>query len=196
MVVSTEDAEIAETARNWGAEVPFYRPAHLAGDNVPAIQAVAYTVARLEAEENAHFDYVMGLLPTAPLRAAGDIDQAIELLTLKGTPSLVSVPPVRDHPDWMKVLDGDGVMSSFIPRQGRPPRRQDLKPVYVLNGAIYLAQRSLLGDEPSWYGERTTAYIMPQERLAGYRHPWDMICRVGSERAGGCNRAGRRIPES
>jgi N-acylneuraminate cytidylyltransferase len=68
IVLSTEDHEIAEVAQKWGAEVPFMRPAELAGDDTPGIEPVLHALEQLPT-----FDEVLLLQPTSPLRTAEDI---------------------------------------------------------------------------------------------------------------------------
>lgn len=175
VLVSTDDQEIAEVALHWGAEVPFIRPAELATEAVPVVEAVGHALKWLEETEGYKPDNVMCLLPTAPLRLAGDIEAAIRLFEEKNADSLISMTPVRDHPSWMKVVDDRGSVCDFIAVKGaRPPRRQELNPLFIINGAIYLARRHLLGDPPSWYKGRAVAYVMPRSRSLDVDTPWDL----------------------
>ncbi len=68
VVVSTEDAEIAEVAREWGAEVPFMRPSELAADDTPGIEPVLHAIELLP-----DYEGVLLLQPTSPLRSSEDI---------------------------------------------------------------------------------------------------------------------------
>ncbi len=79
VVVSTEDQEIAEVAREYGAEVPFMRPDDLASDHASHISVVRHAVEWLKQHDEWSPDYAVTLLPTCPLRAAEDIDGAIDL---------------------------------------------------------------------------------------------------------------------
>ena len=74
LIVSTDDEEIAEVSAKWGAEVPFIRPAELATDDSPHIEAVKHAIDWLLENENAYPDYIMTLQPTSPLRSSSDID--------------------------------------------------------------------------------------------------------------------------
>ncbi len=164
VIVSTDDREIAGTARTWGADTPFMRPAELADDATPTIKAVIHAIRWLEENQGYRPDYVMLLQPTSPLRTSSDLEEAIRLAAGKEADAVISVAPVEDHPAWMKVLDSDGRMKDFLPGSGSASRRQELEPVYALNGAVYLTRLELVLEKETWYGDRTLAYVMPPER--------------------------------
>lgn len=79
VVVSTEDEEIADTARSFGAEVPFLRPEALAADQSDLSRALEYTVARL-AEQGYRPDCVVHLAPTSPFRPPALMARLVERL--------------------------------------------------------------------------------------------------------------------
>jgi CMP-N,N'-diacetyllegionaminic acid synthase len=116
----------------------------------------------------------MCLQPTSPLRLASDIDAAVSLALQKNADAVVSLMPVPQHPYWMKHIDPTGHFHDFMALEVPVTRRQDLPPVYALNGAIYLAQRHVLLQRQSWYGDNTYAYVMPPERSLDIDTPWDM----------------------
>jgi CMP-N,N'-diacetyllegionaminic acid synthase len=174
VIVTTDYRDIAEVSRDYGAEVPFIRPEMLARDDTPGIEPILHTLSWCGENEAYYPDYVIVLQPTSPLRTAGDIDAAIDLLEDKGAESVVSVTPTRDHPWWAKKIDGNGQLSDFIAQTEVIAYRQRLPEVYRLNGAIYLAQRNILLETKSWYSEKTYAYIMPEERSLDIDMPWDL----------------------
>jgi CMP-N-acetylneuraminic acid synthetase len=79
VVVSTEDKEIAEISRGYGAEVPFLRPKELARDDSPTIDAILHALNWFE-ESGEYFDIVVLLEPTSPLRDVEDKDKCVEIL--------------------------------------------------------------------------------------------------------------------
>ena len=91
VIVSTEDLEIAEISKSFGAEVPFLRPQELAQDDTPGIEPIIHAVNYLNGEEKYFFEYVMCLQCTCPLRKAKDIDNSIEEINKKNADALVSV---------------------------------------------------------------------------------------------------------
>ncbi|MGB0383249.1 MAG: cytidylyltransferase domain-containing protein [Ardenticatenaceae bacterium] len=173
VIVSTDDQEIAQVARQWGAEVPFMRPAELAQDETPSIFAILHTVNWLDKFESYQPDFVMCLQPTSPLRTAQDIDAVIELTLQKKVDSVVSVTPVDHHPYWVKKVDDNGRIHDFVTLNQPISRRQDLPAVYGLNGSIYLAHREVLLERKGWYTEQTLGYIMPPKCSFDIDTPWD-----------------------
>jgi CMP-N-acetylneuraminic acid synthetase len=149
VVVSTEDEEIAEVAKEWGAEVPFVRPLDLAADEIGLVPVVRHA---LEEMDRIGFvaDLVVSLQPTSPFLESQDIDLAVEKLDETGADSVASVLPIdHEHPFWAKRLEGDRVLpvneytnESFL-------QRQDLPPAYIFDGAIFVRRRRLLEE---WSG--------------------------------------------
>jgi N-acylneuraminate cytidylyltransferase/CMP-N,N'-diacetyllegionaminic acid synthase len=173
ILVSTDDAEIAEASRQWGAEVPFVRPAYLAQDLSSHIDVVIHAIEWLEQAELVVPDYIMLLQPTVPLRSANDIDAAVRIAYKTKADSVVSVYPCERHPFLAKQIDADGRLSDFVFRIESDLPRQTLPPAYSLNGAIYLIKPQVLKERHSWYSENTYAYVMPTERSADIDSDWD-----------------------
>jgi len=99
VIVSTDDEEIAEVARKHGAEVPFLRPAELAGDLSPDIEAFVHALEWLKQHEGYSCDYVVHLRPSTILRSVNDIDEAIELVASDPeADTLRSVSPAKLSP--------------------------------------------------------------------------------------------------
>lgn len=155
VIVSTDDEEIAEVARGCGVEVPFLRPPELAGDATPDLPVLRHA---LEAVDE-RFDVVAWLRPTAPLRTAADVENAVRLLQLTGADAVRSVCIAEHSPYWMMRLEG----GKLKPLLGDiPPQRQALPPIYRLNGAVDVALCASVGDD--LFGGDVRAYIMPSER--------------------------------
>jgi N-acylneuraminate cytidylyltransferase len=132
IVVSTDDSDVAEIARAAGVEVVL-RPAEIAADESPVIDAVLHALRELRIDEPSA---LVLLQPTSPLREARDIDAAIGLFEATGTP-VCSVCRVGDaHPARMYRLE-DGVMRPLMPELSTM-RRQDLPPLFHRNGALYI----------------------------------------------------------
>ncbi|RYD81273.1 MAG: acylneuraminate cytidylyltransferase family protein, partial [Sphingomonadales bacterium] len=167
VVVSTEDAEIAEVARASGAEVPFLRPAELAADDTPGIDPVLHAIGMLP-----QHDAVLLLQPTSPLRSTADIDAVLAMAAETGAPAVVSVCEPEDHPNWMYRIDGKGRLDPLMAAPA-VARRQDLPPVYSLNGAIYFAKTGWLQQHRSFVGPETLGYAMPGDRSVDIDGPLD-----------------------
>ena len=171
LIVSTEDAEIATVARDWGAEVPFMRPAELAADDSPGIAPVLHAIEQLPG-----FDWLLLLQPTSPLRAAADIDGIVGACLSQQAPAAVSICAVSEHPYWMYQCDARQRLQPLIPDRPEISRRQDLPPVYALNGALYLARTDWLLQQQSFIGPDTLGYPMPSERSVDLDSPQDWRC--------------------
>jgi N-acylneuraminate cytidylyltransferase len=158
VVVSSEDAEILATARAWGAETPFTRPAELARDDTPSIDVALHALDALPG-----FDYLVLLQPTSPLRTAEHIDASIRLCEQRGAPSAVSVCEAAQSPYWMYFVDAAGAMRGVLSPPAGAERRQDLPPVYALNGAVYVARAAALRSARRFVFDDSAAYVMPAE---------------------------------
>jgi CMP-N-acetylneuraminic acid synthetase len=170
LIISTDDAAIAETARALGCEVPFVRPGELALDNTPHLPVMVHAVAWLRDHEHYTCDAVMILQPTSPLRVADDIRASVALLETSAADSVVGVSRTPLHYNPMRALriDDRGFATLFTtgePVRRRHVRRQDLPVAWAINEAIYLFRTpALFGVEPNLYGDTTAAYVMPPER--------------------------------
>lgn len=157
VVVSTDDPEIAEVARHAGAQVPFMRPVELAQDQTPGLDPVLHALDQLP-----QYDSVLLLQPTSPLRTTEDIDGCLSLISQTHAPSVVSVTETDTHPYWTYRLNADQTMARFV--DSAPiARRQDLPPVFSLNGAMYFADTNWLRRSGSLVSAETLAYVMSRE---------------------------------
>ena len=159
LILSSEDEEIIKVAREYGCEVPFKRPVELAQDDTPGIEPVIHTINTLEEK----YDYVVLLQPTSPLRTVEDVDGCIQHCITKGTPACVSVTEAQQSPYWMYKLDDDMKLKPFVQYDGEINRRQDLPRVYVLNGAVYVAETRFINENKSFLTGETVGYRMSGE---------------------------------
>ena len=175
-VLSTEDQQIAAVGRRYGMDVPFLRPAGLAGDGAASVDVVVHGLTTIEELEAQRYDCVVLLQPTAPLRIARDIDAAIGLLERSGATSVVSVTRLEEpHPVKVMTVKA-GVLSPFLPEYWRETmRRQELPAVYRLNGAIYCVKRDVVINEKSLWGKRALPYEMPPERSVNIDTRMDLM---------------------
>ena len=159
IIVSTDDAEIAEIGRRLGAEVRM-RPAALAQDDTSTRAVLEHVAAGLAAESYVP-DAVLTLQPTSPLRTFRHIDEAAGLFAADpNADSLVScieVPHVF-HPLSVMRRNADGYLEPFLPPP-RPHRRQDKETVFARNGAaIYITRTGRLTEYV--FGGRLIPYPM------------------------------------
>ena len=135
-IVSTDDAEIAEVARAWGAEVPFTRPAELATDHATTEVVLQHALAWLEREERARVDVVVLLEATSPFRAAGLVDEVVGRLDDPAIDTALTV--VRDHGYFWRREGTRAVRldPGYQPRQVRDPRWRETGSVYATRAAV------------------------------------------------------------
>lgn len=162
VVVSTDDEAIAEVARSAGARVPFIRPEALASDTASSIDVVLHALDTL-AQMGEHYDLVVLLEPTSPLRESSDIEQALSQLIEYRAGSVVSVCRAEiHHPAFMYRLTSNSKLIPFTNQQPTGLRRQDLKPVYFLEGTVYVSRIEVLRTQRSFYHQDTLAYEVPK----------------------------------
>ena len=173
VVVSTDDPAIGEIAGAGGVEV-IDRPADMAGDTSPVIDAVRHVVETLEAKGRGKPHAIVLLQPSAPLRTGEDIDRAIELFYEKGLTPVCSVSRCEDnHPARMYTLDETGALAPLMTGLATL-RRQDLPPVYHRNGALYVfGQQELAGGQIIVPG--MTPYVMDAQQSLNVDTELDLI---------------------
>lgn len=167
VVVSTDDAATAAVARLYGADVPFLRPADLAGDTSPDIAWVRHAVEALI--EDGHTVGLFSVLrPTSPLRSAAVIRAAVEtLLADDAADSLRAVERVTQHPGKMWVLEQSGVrMRPLLDDAGAEPpwhssAYQALPVVHVQNASLEVARVRCLEANGSIAGKEIIPWVMP-----------------------------------
>ena len=173
VILSTDDEEIAEAGRRFGAEVPFMRPAALAGDNTSSIAVMEHALDWLE-QDSGLPDYILLLQPTSPLRTAADINNAITLASERNSDAVVSVSECSPHPLLARTIRKDGTLEELLRAEDGYQRRQDLPPAYAINGAIYLNRPGSLRTTRSFIPRGTHAYVMPPERSIDVDTPWEL----------------------
>jgi CMP-N,N'-diacetyllegionaminic acid synthase len=141
VVFSTDSSEAARLGEARGIEW-IERPDELASDTAPVDAAARHAVEVFEHRHPARVHVVVLLYGNVPVRPAGIVDRGIELLVATGADSVRTVVPVgRHHPDWMVRLHGDRVTPH---RPNSHYRRQDLEPLYAIDGALAAVTRDAL----------------------------------------------------
>ena len=132
VVVSTDDAEIADVARAHGADVPFLRPAELADDFAGTAPVIVHALQQLP-----DFDYTCCVYATAPLLQVRYLRQGLELLEQHLDKSFAfSVCSFGFPVQRALTLDGQGALQALYP-EFRNTRSQDLPEAYQDAGQFY-----------------------------------------------------------
>jgi CMP-N,N'-diacetyllegionaminic acid synthase len=164
VIVSTDCPEIADIATQYGACVPFMRPANLASDNAPTIDVLMHALDFMSSK-NISYEYLILLEPTSPLRDVEDISGALAMcMDSVDKISVVSVASAENyHPRFMFYLSSKG-QSTLVPYSGISPsnlRRQDiLDKLYFIEGSVYVSPVSLLKEHKSFFHECTAPWFV------------------------------------
>lgn len=165
IIVSTDDEEISEISKKYGADVPFIRPSKLAEDQTPTYPVLQHAVHFIENQDSIFIDLIMLLQPTTPFRTTEDILNCLHLSQTSNTDSVISVVQVfSTHPILMKKIENNRLVHFSIEEKEGTPRQLYKPPAYMRNGAIYVTKRDTLIQKNSIWGDSITPYIMPQER--------------------------------
>lgn len=165
VIVSTDEPKIARIAKKYGAEVPFIRPAKLAGDTVGMEPVLLHTLEWLKKNEGYVPDAVALLQSTCPLRKTKHINEAIEIFKKKSPDSIVSAHEAmaNNNPGWILKKDARGNVTLFNgePLTEMKTRRQELPVCYSRNDIIYLLRpKNLYEKIPNLYGKKVELYVM------------------------------------
>lgn len=178
VVLSTDDAEIADVGRACGVEVPFMRPAEISGDDAKSIDVALHAIDWLAENEGWHADVLVLLQPTSPLRTAQHIAEALDVLNQTGADTVVSVVevPHRFSPYSVMRLEA-GRLHHFW--EGPLPfdrfRRQSVPVLYARNGpALLLTRVPVLQERRSFYGEHVAPYVMGEQDSVDIDTPLDL----------------------
>lgn len=163
LVVSTDSEEIAKVARNYGADVPFMRPAELARDDSPSAGVILHALDYFKTAGE-EFDFVMMIEPTSPLRTAEDLDRAMEVLWKeKDADAIVGVARTESqNPAFLLKMDDRGFIQGYENKTIKVLRRQDIASVYYLEGSVYISRVGTFREKSSFYHEKTLGFEFPK----------------------------------
>jgi YrbI family 3-deoxy-D-manno-octulosonate 8-phosphate phosphatase len=157
-IVSTDDEQIASIARQFGAEVPFLRPAKFAQDNTLDYPVFTHALSWLNEHESYQPEFLVQLRPTSPIRPPGCVDQAIQiLLDHPEADSVRGVIPSGQNPFKMWQITPQGSMTPLLSLQGIPEPfnapRQSLPATYWQTGHIDAIRLSTITQKGSLSGD-------------------------------------------
>ncbi len=174
LIVSTDHPEIARLAREYGAEVPFIRPADLAED--VASELVTQQAVRFVEAEGYPVRIVLTMQPTTPFCTAEDIDACIAKMLDSDLDTVFTACPVHERPEWMYRMEGDRA----VPYTGRLVRgdagiSQKLPALYIPNGAVWATRRDVLMKRGLITGPNSGLVVMSRERSVDIDDPVDFV---------------------
>ncbi len=165
--VTTDNEQIANTAKFFGIDIPFLRPAELASDTSSSMDVVEHVLSYFE-NKHIYFDYILLLEPTSPLRKKSDLDQAIQLaIEDESADGIISLGEVHmEHPMIVKKINEKGKITSYINDIRKISQRQQADKAYFPYGVIYMIKTDVFKREKAFYTNNVLPYYI--ERWQNY----------------------------
>ena len=162
VMVSTDDAEIAQIAVKYGANVPFFRSEATSNDYAVTADVIAEVLAEYE-KRGKHFDSICCIYPTAPFITAQRLKSAMELLDETKADSVLPVVRFSFPPQRCVVVE-DGFLKFKWPEH-RNTRSQDLEPFYHDVGQFYCVNRESFDVQKTLVMEKTVPLVMSEMEI-------------------------------
>ncbi|WP_158727926.1 MULTISPECIES: cytidylyltransferase domain-containing protein [unclassified Flavobacterium] len=164
VILSSDDFQIIEVAKQLGIQVPFIRPEELAQDTTPTIDVIIHALEWYD-KQDISFDAVCVLQVTSPFRTVALLDDAIQKFIASNCDSLVSVQkvPHEYNPHWTFEVNSKGNLKITTGEEKIIGRRQELPIAYHRDGSIYITKTEVLLHEHSLYGKKITFIEFPPE---------------------------------
>lgn len=182
IIVSTDDEQIAKISKEYGAEVPFMRPAELATDSASSADVVMHAMNWVSKNSEEQYDYVCLLEPSSPFASYRDLDEAIRLITESDADTLLGMKETEISTNFIHSLDENGGLSEFYYAIKDLPsiRRQDQKKEYTMNGCMYIAKWDYFMKNKIFHSVNSIPYIMPEEASIEIDTLWnyEIACKV------------------
>lgn len=162
IIVSTDDEEIAEIGRKYGAEIPFIRPSGLAQDTTPTIFVVEHTLQWLNENERYQPDYVLLVQPTEPFIRTDQIDQLFELMLRKRADSGITMVevPRSFHPYHVRHVSKKGYLKfDHQHLHYKHPNRQSDPKRYAFGNLYWFRTSAFLKEKKIEVGKRVGLLI-------------------------------------
>jgi CMP-N,N'-diacetyllegionaminic acid synthase len=166
VIVSTDSEEIANIAIEYGAKVPFIRPASLATDEASKWPVFLHAVEKYEELFSKEISYIVDMDVTVPLKTAADIDGAIKMALLYPETDVVITGYVPEKNPYFNMFEITNKGYAEIVKKSDEPivRRQDAPKVLGLSGAAFVIKKSALYNYTHWSQAVCRVYEMPRER--------------------------------
>ena len=174
VIVSTDDEEIAETARKWGARVPFMRPDALASDTASEWHAWRHALDWVEANEGP-IDAMVSLPTTSPFRTVSDVEACVTMLArTPNADAVITVAASERSPYFnMVTMTPQGAARLVIPPSQETNRRQDAPSIYDITTVAYAVRPSHVHNNPGLLDGAVYAVEIPRERALDIDTPYD-----------------------
>lgn len=174
VIVSTDSPAIADAARRCGAEVPFLRPAELAGDDAPEWMAWRHALEAVD-DGGTPIDVFVSVPPTSPLRLPSDIDACVARFLEGGLDAVVTVTPSARNP-WfnMVVVDAGGLARRVIEPEASVDNRQAAPAVFDMTTVCYAVRPDFIRSADGLFEGRIGVVEVPAERALDIDTAFDL----------------------
>jgi len=165
VIVSTDDEEIAQIARQFGAEIPFIRPIYLAQDNSPEWDVWKHAINFLNLEDSQKYKEILVLPPTAPLRNISDIVGLIDHFNESNVDIVLTVSEASRNPFFNMVKENSKGLVELVCRDSKHIfRRQDAPEVFDITTIAYMAKTEFILNSSSIFDGTVSKVIVPKVR--------------------------------
>ncbi|WP_404418455.1 pseudaminic acid cytidylyltransferase [Marinospirillum sp.] len=174
VVVSTDDTEIAEVARQYGAEIPFMRPAELSDDFTGTQPVIAHAINTLQAESEQPITLACCIYATAPFIQAEDLRAGLNLLQEQQADFAFSVTSYAFPIQRALRITPDERVAMFNPEHFQT-RSQDLEEAWHDAGQFYWGTKEAWLSGQPIFGSHATPIVLPRHRVQDIDTPedWD-----------------------
>ena len=166
VIVSTDDEEIAQVAKQYGADVPFIRPKELAQDTSPELLAWKHAIETMEGQLGHAVDVMVSVPTTSPMRSPQDVESCLKLLLESDADIVITVTEANRSPYFNMVTIDERRNAKLVipPADGEVTRRQDAPVVYDMTTVAYAARGAYIKSTPAVMAGRVKAVVVPKER--------------------------------
>ena len=177
VIVSTDDDEIAQVARSYGAEVPFRRPTELAQDDSPELEAWRHAIKHWTTEEMGdELDVFVSVPATSPLRVSADIDRCVEKLIQSGSDIVFTLREAARNPYFnMLEKDSHGSWDLCKSPSTRVNHRQSAPSVFEITTVAYAARPAFVMAAETLFDGKIEGCIIPEERAIDIDSEHDLM---------------------
>jgi CMP-N,N'-diacetyllegionaminic acid synthase len=168
-IVSTDSPEIAAIAKEFGADVPFIRPPELAEDDTPMWPVLQHSLTQVEQQTEINYGLLLLLDPTSPVREPSDVTGAMQQLgETPDADGIVGVSQPHFNPIWNCVVEREGWMRDLIEGGREFDRRQQVSPVYRINGSLYIWRTEFVRRQKELWrmSDKHLIYEIPEARAS------------------------------
>lgn len=175
LIVSTDDDEIAAIARQYGAEVPFMRPAELAQDDSPEWLSWQHAIRTINEESPQPLDVFVSIPSTAPLRQVDDVDHCILKLLYTDADLVITATPASSNPYFNMIVKDSEDNAQLAMSDGRQvTRRQAAPTMYNITSVAYAGRPSFILQANGLFEGKVKAVVVPLERALDIDTEWDL----------------------